>query len=229
VQDFQLIDEKLIDQIVYNTPRPTTPLKTFFLPVKENVVKTLPEVPPRIILGIPSCDLAALDMLDAIYLDEPYIDPYYRQKRENTLLIGTDCSSLLDHCHCTVYGIKPYPFKNHDIALSNLDGLTVFMLVIINIIAFVASFYAISYMKRFTAEHNFYALLCLMVGGMNGVVMTGDMFNLFVFLEISVIASYALVAFGTEKHELEASFKYQVSTLITILGTVSMVLGVFLA
>jgi multicomponent Na+:H+ antiporter subunit D len=91
-----------------------------------------------------------------------------------------------------------------------LDGLTVFMLAIINIIAFLASFYAISYIKRYTAENNFYALLGLMVGGMNGVVMTGDLFNLFVFLEISVIASYALVAFGTEKNELEASFKYQV-------------------
>lgn len=121
VQDFQLIDEKTVDQIVYNTPKPTTPLKTFFLPVKENVVKTAPEAPQRIILGVPSCDLAALDMLDAIYLDEPYIDPYYRQKRENTILIGTDCSSLLDHCHCTVYGIQPYPYKNHDIALSILD------------------------------------------------------------------------------------------------------------
>ena len=121
VQDFQLIDENIIDQIVYNTPKPTTPLKTFFLPVKENVVKTLPEVPQRIILGVPSCDLAALDMLDAIYLDEPYIDPYYRQKREDTILIGTDCYSLLDHCHCTVYGIQPFPFKNHDIALSILE------------------------------------------------------------------------------------------------------------
>ena len=91
-----------------------------------------------------------------------------------------------------------------------LDGLSVFMLVIINLIAFLACFYAISYIKRYTAENNFYALLCLMVGGMNGVVMTGDLFNLFVFLEIAVIASYALVAFGTGKNELEASFKYQV-------------------
>ncbi len=49
-----------------------------------------------------------------------------------------------------------------------------------------------------------------MVAGMNGVVMSGDLFNIFVFLEISVIASYALVAFGVEKNELEASFKYQV-------------------
>ena len=49
-----------------------------------------------------------------------------------------------------------------------------------------------------------------MIGGMNGVVLSGDLFNIFVFLEISVISSYALVAFGVEKSELEASFKYQV-------------------
>jgi multicomponent Na+:H+ antiporter subunit D len=48
-----------------------------------------------------------------------------------------------------------------------------------------------------------------MVAGMNGVVLSGDLF-IFVFLEISVISSYALVAFGVEKNELEASFKYQV-------------------
>jgi multicomponent Na+:H+ antiporter subunit D len=45
---------------------------------------------------------------------------------------------------------------------------------------------------------------------MNGVVLSGDLFNLFVFLEVSVISSYALVAFGVGKTELEASFKYQV-------------------
>ena len=49
-----------------------------------------------------------------------------------------------------------------------------------------------------------------MIAGMNGVVLSGDLFNIFVFLEISAISSYALVAFGVEKNELEASFKYQV-------------------
>jgi multicomponent Na+:H+ antiporter subunit D len=91
-----------------------------------------------------------------------------------------------------------------------LDGLSVFMLCIINLLAFLSGFYAISYIKKYTAENNFYALFALMVAGMNGVVLTGDLFNLFVFLEIAVIASYALVAFGIEKEELEASFKYQV-------------------
>jgi multicomponent Na+:H+ antiporter subunit D len=91
-----------------------------------------------------------------------------------------------------------------------LDGLSIFMLCIVNLIAFLSGFYAISYIRKYTAENNFYALFSLMVAGMNGVVLTGDLFNLFVFLEIAVIASYALVAFGIEKEELEASFKYQV-------------------
>ncbi len=91
-----------------------------------------------------------------------------------------------------------------------MDGLTVLVLCIINIIGFFSVFYSISYIKKYTAGNFFYALFCLMVAGMNGVALSGDLFNIFVFLEISVISSYALVAFGVEKDELEASFKYQV-------------------
>ena len=95
-----------------------------------------------------------------------------------------------------------------------LDGLTLFMLVIVNVVAFCISIYSISYMMKYTSKWKFYTLLCLMIGGMNGVIVTGDLFNLFVFLEIAAVASYALVAFGTERHELEAAFKY------AIMGTV---------
>jgi multicomponent Na+:H+ antiporter subunit D len=91
-----------------------------------------------------------------------------------------------------------------------MDRFTVLVLCIINIIGFLSAIYSISYIKRYTSENYFYSLFCLMIGGMNGVVLSGDLFNIFVFLEISVISSYALVAFGVEKDELEASFKYQV-------------------
>jgi multicomponent Na+:H+ antiporter subunit D len=91
-----------------------------------------------------------------------------------------------------------------------MDGFTVIVLCIINIIGFLVALYSISYIKKYTAENFFYALFCLMIAGMNGVVLSGDLFNIFVFLEISAISSYALVAFGVEKNELEASFKYQV-------------------
>lgn len=103
-----------------------------------------------------------------------------------------------------------------------LDGLTVFMLVTVNLVAFFVSIYAVNYMEHFTSKWKFYTLFLLMLAGMNGVVVTGDMFNLFVFLEIASVASYALVAFGTEKHELEAAFKYAVmgtvASLFILLG-----------
>lgn len=91
-----------------------------------------------------------------------------------------------------------------------VDGFTAIVLCIINLIGFLSVFYSISYIARYTSEDYFYALFCLMIAGMNGVVTSGDIFNIFVFLEISAISSYALVAFGVEKQQLEASFKYQV-------------------
>jgi multicomponent Na+:H+ antiporter subunit D len=91
-----------------------------------------------------------------------------------------------------------------------MDGFNAIIVCIINLVGFLSALYSISYIKRYTSGNYFYALFCLMIGGMNGVVLSGDLFNIFVFLEISVISSYALVAFGVEKSELEASFKYQV-------------------
>ncbi len=88
------------------------------------------------------------------------------------------------------------------------DGLTSLLLIVVNTVAFLAIFYSISYMEKYTSKPKFYSLFLLMLAGMNGVVITGDLFNMFVFLEIASIASYALVGFGVEHEELEASFKY---------------------
>ena len=91
-----------------------------------------------------------------------------------------------------------------------LDGLAVLMLTAVNTIGFCAALFSVNYMTRYTSKGRYYALFLLMVAGMNGVVLTGDMFNLYVFMEIAAIASYALVAFGCEHDELEAAFKYAV-------------------
>jgi len=91
-----------------------------------------------------------------------------------------------------------------------LDGLTNFMLITVNLIAFFVCVYSLSYMEKYTDKPKFFTLFFLMVAGMNGLIVSGDLFNLFVFLEIASIASYALVAFGTEAEELEASFKYAI-------------------
>jgi multicomponent Na+:H+ antiporter subunit D len=90
------------------------------------------------------------------------------------------------------------------------DGLSSFMLLIVNLISAIILFYSIKYMQLYTSKSKFYCLFMLMLAGMNGVILSGDLFNLFVFMEIAAISSYALVSFGTGSEELEAGFKYQV-------------------
>jgi sulfhydrogenase subunit beta (sulfur reductase) len=117
--DYKLIRSADIPFIIYNYPRPLTPLKAFLLPIKENV--TVQELNKKqIILGVPSCDLHALQLLDSIYLDKSLPDIIYQRRRENTLLFGSDCHFILENCHCSAYGLKPYPEKNQDIILNKM-------------------------------------------------------------------------------------------------------------
>jgi multicomponent Na+:H+ antiporter subunit D len=88
------------------------------------------------------------------------------------------------------------------------DGLARLLLVIIAVVSLAALVFSMDYMARYTSPSLYYGLFLLMLAGMNGVVLSGDLFNIFVFIEIAGIASYALVAFGTEADELEASLKY---------------------
>lgn len=91
-----------------------------------------------------------------------------------------------------------------------LDGLATLLLISISVVGFAATLFSVQYMQKYTSKGRYYSLFLFMVAGMNGVVLTGDLFNLYVFMEIAAISSYALVGFGCDHEELEASFKYMV-------------------
>lgn len=71
--------------------------------------------------------------------------------------------------------------------------------------------------------HLFYAAFQLALLGLLGMALTGDIFNLFVFLEISSLASYALIAMGHKRQALVASFNY---LLAGTLGATFFLLGI---
>jgi sulfhydrogenase subunit beta (sulfur reductase) len=127
--DYEQITTADISKISYNKPKPATPLKSFFLPVKENVTSDRAVEKPRIIMGIPNCDVEGLCLLDEIYLDTDFNDIFYRGRRESTLLISSDCIGIQEHCHCMSYNIKPYSENHADLALVNLDGTIVLRLL----------------------------------------------------------------------------------------------------
>jgi sulfhydrogenase subunit beta (sulfur reductase) len=122
IADYALVTAKNVSKISYSCQLPVLPLKAFFFPIKENVGQE-PTNDKRIIIGVRNCDLVALSLLDAVYLDEEFLDIHYQSRRKNTILIGTDCSKLKETCHCTTYGLEPYPQENMDITLSSAGDL----------------------------------------------------------------------------------------------------------
>jgi len=96
-----------------------------------------------------------------------------------------------------------------------LDYLNSFMLVIISIISFIVTLYSkesvVSELPDKIAP--FYTLLLLMVTGLLGMTVSGDLFNVFVFLEISSLSCYGLIAIGSDGAPF-ATFRY------IIMGTI---------
>ena len=97
-----------------------------------------------------------------------------------------------------------------------LDPLSAFITAVINGITFLVLIHAYKVVDIELPEHKqppYYALAMLMLCGYNGIVLTGDFFNLYVFLEISSLALYGLIAVGDKKSPV-AAFRY------LIMGTV---------
>ncbi len=90
-----------------------------------------------------------------------------------------------------------------------LDTLSAFIAVIVIFIGFIVLIYPPKAGLYQVPRKGFpvYGVIMLLLGGLLGVVVTGDLFNLFVFLEIYSFSSYALIALG-EKRALVASFRY---------------------
>ncbi|WP_218023536.1 monovalent cation/H+ antiporter subunit D family protein [Salinimonas sediminis] len=107
-----------------------------------------------------------------------------------------------------------------------IDSLNALIAVIVAFIALITVIYG-----RKSAEqeihdsqiHLFYAAFQLVILGLMGMALTGDIFNLFVFLEISSLASYALIAMGHKRQALVASFNYLIAGT---LGATFFLLGI---
>jgi len=104
-----------------------------------------------------------------------------------------------------------------------VDAMSIFMGIIWSIVSLAAAIFSLSHIASETGQNRFYTLLLLMVTGGFGMMFTGDLFNLFVFLEIASISGAALIAFRTKSADaVEGGFKYivisAVSGLIFLFG-----------
>jgi multicomponent K+:H+ antiporter subunit D len=86
------------------------------------------------------------------------------------------------------------------------DRLSSMMVALTGVVAFAASIYSTSRWDR--AGVHFHPLLQLQLMGLNGAFLTGDLFNLFVFFEVMLAASYGLLLHGSGRLRVQAGLHY---------------------
>ena len=131
----------------------------------------------------------------------------------------------------SISGLIIYEFGNWEPPWGisfKIDGVNIGLQLLFSIFVLISTFYS---RKIFLSEIDSwdsgkaYSLWLLAIGSLNGIILTNDIFNLFVFLEISALASISLIALGAGQNRkaLLAAFNY---LIIGAIGATFYVIGV---
>lgn len=105
------------------------PAKSIFFPQTEElyeykeekdnmeIIEATPIGEELIVFGIRPCDLKSLEMLDDLFLTRGYIDPYYKAKRDNAVIVSYLCGKPCRTCFCQSMGIDYQKADRADIAM----------------------------------------------------------------------------------------------------------------
>ena len=107
-----------------------------------------------------------------------------------------------------------------------IDVVNAFLVVLISLIAAVVIVYSRESVRAEIPRERhylFYTMYALCLAGLLGIAVTGDAFNLFVFLEISSLSSYVLIALGRDRRALMAAYQY---LILGTIGATCYVIGV---
>jgi len=104
------------------------PLKAFYFRARQKVAEDFedalpsPTQKPLCLVGVKACDLKGFKVLDQVFVGEDYQDPFYRQARQDNLIISADCTSTLEVCFCLALQVEPHPQELFDLNLSQVSG-----------------------------------------------------------------------------------------------------------
>jgi multicomponent Na+:H+ antiporter subunit D len=107
------------------------------------------------------------------------------------------------------------------------DALTLVLLMTIAVVVLVTVLVGGQMIQGERQQFGFLNVLLLAMTGMNGVVLMTDLFSLYVFLEVTSVATFVLIAFHRDRHALEGAFKYLVLSAVAtalMLGSVALLM-----
>ncbi|MFH1722941.1 MAG: 4Fe-4S dicluster domain-containing protein [Candidatus Altiarchaeota archaeon] len=104
------------------------PLRKYFLPTPEEALRyrqisvtPIYDNTKRLIFGVRPCDVNALLHQDQVLLDDEYIDPYFKKRRENNLIISLQCWRSGEDCFCTSMGTEKVE-DGYDLLFTEIDA-----------------------------------------------------------------------------------------------------------
>jgi len=127
---FSPLSQPSAETISLDGYRTIGPIKSFFFPARTKVGEFGGEVSTSqekiVLAGVRGCDLHSLKILDSVFKEGDFKDPFYVARRENTFLIGSDCTGAKEVCFCTYFGLSPYPTEGYDLVISTIkEGMLV--------------------------------------------------------------------------------------------------------
>jgi len=139
---------------------------------------------------------------------------------------------VMAHDYLTLeMGSWPAPFGIVLVA----DLLAAIMVVLTAIIGLAIAVFSLAATPRGHEKFGYYPLMHVLLAGVSGAFLTGDIFNLFVWFEVMLLASFALLTLGGERAQMEGAIKYvtlnlfssaiflsAVGLLYSVLGTLNM-------
>lgn len=107
-----------------------------------------------------------------------------------------------------------------------VDALSLFFGLVITVAVFASCIYAFSYMKEDDSLANYFTLFLLLSGSVLGLVLSGDLFNMYVMIEIMTFTAVALTAFRNNyEGAIEGAFKY---LTVGFMGSVTVLAGIII-
>lgn len=110
------------------------------------------------------------------------------------------------------------------------DILGASLSLVATLVALVCAFYSTTDIGTIGRRYGFYPFLMLMMAGVSGSFLTGDIFNLYVWFEVFLISSFGLLVLGSEHRQLDGTTKYAILNLIGttfFLTATALLYGVF--
>ncbi|MBR9999599.1 MAG: Na+/H+ antiporter subunit D [Cyclobacteriaceae bacterium] len=104
-----------------------------------------------------------------------------------------------------------------------IDSFSALLLVATAIVGFCMSIYAVKGLDEKRHQTKYYLFFFGMIMGINGAFITGDIFNMYVWFEVMLMASFILMVLGNEREQLEGGLKYMT---ISLLGSLLFLAGI---